>query len=147
HILELPEDAAYWQKSVDHMLSNIDALYHPDGYFRKGFALQPNGDLQYDDVIDISSLQGIYMSVGFPIDDERLQGTVKRIEERLLNSSPIGGVIRYENDNYFRHNHEYPGNPWIVCTMWLAQYYAGTGDKQKALDFVNWTLDRMTPSG
>lgn len=147
HLLGNLQDAEAWQRSADKIREKLDALFHPDGYFRKGLALLPNGDLRYDDVIDISSLQGIYMLAGLSQEDMRLQGTVRRIEERLLNSSPIGGVIRYENDNYFRHNRDYPGNPWIVCTMWLAQYYAGIGDKQKALQFVDWALDRMTTSG
>lgn len=146
-VLEKTHEQELWQQVADKIREGLDLLYHPDDYFRKGFTQQSNGDLRFDDVIDISSLQGVYMLAGLPNSDSRLQHTVKRIEDRLLDSSPTGGVIRYENDNYFRHNQAYPGNPWIVCTMWLAQYYAGIGNKEKALRFVDWTLDRMTPSG
>ncbi len=31
--------------------------------------------------------------------------------------------------------------------MWLAQYYAASGDRAKALSFVDWAIDRMSPSG
>ncbi len=142
-----PEDASLWKEVADIIYGNLSALYNPDGYFRKGYLLQPSGDLKYDETVDISSLQGVYMLAGLSHDDKRLNSTARKIEEKLLNTSPAGGVIRYEFDEYFRNKKQYPGNPWIVCTMWLAQYYAGTGQADKTKQLVDWALNLATPSG
>ncbi len=142
-----PEEASRWEKAASLIRSNFDKLYHPDGYYRKGFLLQENGELQYDDTLDISSLYGPFMYLGLPMDDERLKNTAQHIDERLLNTSPSGGVLRYEYDNYFLTKHEFKGNPWIVSTLWLAQYYAMAGKIDKSHELLDWALAHELPSG
>ncbi|HEX4774927.1 MAG TPA: glycoside hydrolase family 15 protein [Candidatus Saccharimonadales bacterium] len=146
NIIEMPEDAVRWQKAADSIRQNLDKLYR-DGYFVKGFLLNEKGELEYDNAIDISSLYGPYMFANLPLSDERLISTANQVEKRLLNTSPIGGVLRYENDDYFLGKKQYKGNPWIVCTLWLAQYYNSTGQSKKAQDLLKWALDRELPSG
>ncbi len=87
------------------------------------------------------------MYASLPMDDQRLLSTVAHVEKRILNRSPSGGVLRYENDNYFLTKHNYIGNPWVVTTLWLAQYYAVGGRTEDALKLLNWALDRELPSG
>lgn len=146
-----PDDAGRWQRAAAKIRSNLHALYHPgdgeDGYFRKGFLLQADGNLKYDDSIDISSLFGPFMFAGMSAHDPMLSGTLKRVEKILHNSSPIGGVIRYEGDNYFLAKHQYKGNPWIVCTLWLAQIYTSLGRRDEAERLLQWARDRALPSG
>lgn len=146
-IVEQPDDAIKWQRAADGIKQNLDKLYHPDGYFRKGFLLQDDGQLAYDDTLDISSFYGPYMFADLALDDERLVSTVRHIEERILNSSPSGGVLRYENDNYFLTKRQYKGNPWVVSTLWLAQFYANTKQTDKANNLLDWVLQRELPSG
>jgi glucoamylase len=119
----------------------------PDGYFRKGYLLEENGDLSYDDTLDISSLYGPFMFARLPQNDERLLGTARRVEEKLLNTSPIGGVLRYPGDGYFLAKQQYAGNPWIVCTAWLTQYYIHQGQPQKAQLLLDWLIERRVASG
>lgn len=145
--MEAPDDSVRWKRAADGIRDNLGKLYHADGYFVKGFLLQADGSLEYDNNIDISSLYGPYMYAGLRLDDERLVGTAKRIEERLLNQSPSGGVLRYEHDDYFLTKREYKGNPWIVCSLWLAQYYASLGETEKAIPLLQWAIDRELPSG
>jgi len=140
-------NAVGWRRAAATMRNNLDKLYHPDGYFRKGFLLQSDGSLQYDDILDISSLYGPYMFAKLPFKDPRMANTLKAVEERLLNTSPIGGVIRDEHDGYFLAKSRYKGNPWIVCTLWLAQYYLSVGSKEKARELITWSLDRAQHSG
>jgi len=140
-------NAVGWRRAAATMRDNLDKLYHPDGYFRKGFLLQPDGSLEYDDMLDISNLYGPYMFAKLPFEDPRMAGTLKAVEERLLNTSPIGGVIRDEHDGYFLAKPQYKGNPWIVCTLWLAQYYLSLGNKDKAVMLITWSLDRAQHSG
>ncbi len=146
-VVNHPDDAIRWLKVSASIRDGLTALYHPDGYFRKGFLLQENGDLAYDDALDISSLYGPFMFAGIDHTDERILGTLKQVEERLVNSSPIGGVIRFEHDGYFLAKQQYKGNPWIVCTLWLAQLYLTLGRLQEARQLIDWTRLRALPSG
>ncbi len=142
-----PEDATKWSKTAEGIVGNLDKLYHPDGYFRKGFLLQEDGSLAYDDTVDISSLYGAFMYASLPLDDERLLATARTVEERLLNTSPDGGVLRYEHDNYFLSKSQHKGNPWVVSTLWLAQYYHFSGKITQATQLLEWALAHELPSG
>jgi GH15 family glucan-1,4-alpha-glucosidase len=146
-LVEAPDDAVRWQRTADSIRSNLDKLYHKDGYFIKGFLLLENGEIQPDNTLDISSLYGPFMYAGLPLTDDRLISTVKHVERRILNTSPSGGVLRYENDNYFLTKRQYSGNPWIVSTLWLAQYYQTAGESNKARELLDWSLARELPSG
>lgn len=142
-----PADAVKWSQTAEAIREGLDALYHPDGYFRKGFLLQPNGNLEYNDMLDISNLYGAHMYAQLPLDDPRMQSTLQHTEQKLLNTSPIGGVVRDEKDDYFLAKRQYKGNPWIVCTLWLAQYYCALKQTDKASGLVDWALARQQPSG
>lgn len=144
---EHPEDAARWRQRIDQLRLNLKALYHPDGYYRKGFLLQADGSLKYDDTLDVSNFYGPYMFAGLPLHDPQLTSTLGQVRDRLQDSSPIGGVIRYEGDGYFLSKQQYKGNPWAVCTLWLAQYGIETGDQASAQKLLNWVIDREFPSG
>jgi GH15 family glucan-1,4-alpha-glucosidase len=147
NLTEQPHDAAKWKKTADSIRQNLDKLCHPDGWFRKGFLLKEDGGLEYDDTLDISSLYGPLMYAGLSMKDERLKSTAEQVEKRLLNTTPSGGVLRYEHDNYFLTRRQFIGNPWVVSTLWLAQYYNLDGQTEKALELLAWSLSRELPSG
>ncbi len=140
-------DAVHWRLIASKMRLAIDTLYHPDGYFRKGFLLQPDGSLVYDDVLDISNLYGPYMFAKLPLNDLRQTSTYRQVQERLYNTSPIGGVIRDEHDGYFLTKTKYKGNPWVVCSLWLSQVSKSYGQMDNALALIKWSLERAYPSG
>lgn len=145
-LMDQSEDAMIWKHTAEDIRGNLDKLYHEDGYFVKGYLLEESGELTYDNTMDISSLYGPYMYAGLSLDDPRLVSTAKHAEQRILNTSPGGGVIRYENDNYFLTK-KYSGNPWLVSTLWLAQYYVSTEQMDKAQGLLDWSLARETTSG
>lgn len=140
-------DAVQWRHAAARMRSGLDVLYHPDGYFRRAFMLQPDGSMEFDDTLDISSLYGPYMFAKLPLTDPRMVGTLRQVERRLFNTSPIGGVIRDEHDGYFLAKQQYNGNPWIVCSLWLAQCYNDVGQNDKAKELIDWAFARAYPSG
>ena len=144
---EHPAEALKWQKAAEGIRENLGKLINEQGYFRRGQLLQPDGSSQYNDSMDISSLYGPFMYGGLPLDDERLTSTVKATEEQILDTGPIGGIIRYPGDDYFLTKHKYGGNPWIVCTLWLAQYYHAAGRQTEAMQLLDWALARRSPSG
>ncbi len=146
-IADHPDDTVHWKRSVERMRGGLTALYHPDGYFRRAFLLQEDGSLQYDDILDISSMYGPYMFARLPLNDPRMQGTFEAVKAKLWNQSPIGGVIRDEHDGYFLAKQNYKGNPWLVCTLWLSQYFNALGDTSQAKELLDWALKRTLPSG
>ncbi len=146
-LIEHDDDAIIWKKSADNIRSNLYKLFHPDGYLRKGFLYGKDAPLINDDVLDISSLYGPYMYSGLPLDDPMIVKTAEQVKTRLAGVTPIGGVIRYENDNYFLSKNKYAGNPWVVCTLWFAQYLIAVNQKDQAMKYIQWSLDRQLPSG
>jgi GH15 family glucan-1,4-alpha-glucosidase len=147
-VVEAPDDTSKWQKAAHDIRDKLDTLYNADdGNFVKGYLLQDDGSLQYDNTLDISNLYGPYMYAGLALDDARLTSTAAQVEKRITNVTPAGGVLRYENDNYFLTKREYLGNPWIVSSLWLAQYYMGNGNMAAAQPLLDWALARETSSG
>ncbi|HET7320544.1 MAG TPA: glycoside hydrolase family 15 protein [Candidatus Saccharimonadales bacterium] len=141
------EDAAEWRQTAEGYRSHLDALYNDNGYFFKGFLLNEDGNIDIDDTLDISNLYGPFMFAGLALDDPRMKSTFDSVCKRLLDSSPIGGVIRYEHDSYFLDKKKFKGNPWIVCTLWLAQYLFTVKRDDEAKKLLDWALERALPSG
>ncbi len=141
------DDATTWKQAAERLGSNSAAFYDPEkGCFRKGFLLGQDGGLKFDNTLDMSSAYGVFM-FEYPVVKDQLLSTISAVESLLLNSAPIGGVPRYEYDNYFASNPPYKGNPWFVTTLWLAQYYVRIGNTQKASELVSWSLQRADQSG
>jgi GH15 family glucan-1,4-alpha-glucosidase len=75
------------------------------------------------------------------------------VEERLWLREGTGGLARYEGDAYQRavHRAGVPGNPWPVCTLWLAQYRIAAArtraELAQALPLLQWAVERALPSG
>jgi len=80
---------------------------------------------ELDETID-ASLFGIYKFHLFEADDPRVVSTMRAVEQKLWVKTRVGGVARYENDYYHRVSADaaaVPGNPWFICTLWLADYF------------------------
>ena len=52
-----------------------------------------------------------------------------------------GGYLRYEGDNYIN------GNPWVIATLWLANYYLDKGEKTSAKKCLEFVVKTATPHG
>lgn len=146
---EYPDDVAHWTASAERILSGSDIFFEPERHIlRKGFLLDQNGSLQFDNTLDASSIYGV-MIYGFHKDNDvnNLHDTVSEVERILLDASPSGGCPRYENDHYFQSSPPFQGNPWFVTTLWMAQYFVRVGQIDKARHYVDWTLQHALPSG
>lgn len=144
---DYPDEAQHWKAVSTRILHGAGVFFNPDKKtYRKGFLLDTGGSLQFDDTLDVSSSYGI-MTYGLYTDPVQLHESFKRIEEILLDASPSGGSPRYENDAYFRKDSTYLGNPWVVTTLWLAQYYIKTHQADKARHYIEWALKCALPSG
>jgi len=145
---EYPDDAVRWRSVAAEMLESAKVFFDPERkIFRKGFLLQEDGSLKFDNTLDVSSLYGPMMFCPQSMGTEYIKQTMESVENILLDKSPSGGSPRYERDNYFGQGAEYLGNPWHVTTLWLSQYYARTQQLDRARQLVDWTISHALPSG
>ncbi|MEZ0267840.1 MAG: glycoside hydrolase family 15 protein [Phycisphaerae bacterium] len=112
-----------------------------------------NDLFEVDEVLD-ASIYAIFKFHLFEADDPRVVATMQAIESKLWVKTRVGGVARYENDYYHRISNDIaavPGNPWFICTLWLADYYitrAKTPAELKmALPIFEWTAGHALESG
>lgn len=142
-----PEDALDWRQAARRIESGMPLLYDEQGKsLRKGLLLQEDGNLSFDNTLDTSSFYGM-MLFGPESMRELTHATALRIEARLLDTVPSGGTPRYEGDNYMRKKEKYTGNPWFICSFWLAQYAHDRGDGKRAHEIMEWAAKHALPSG
>jgi GH15 family glucan-1,4-alpha-glucosidase len=101
-----------------------------------------------------SAIAGLWRFGMYAPDDKRITETMTAIADQLSNKAPAGGVARYSNDYYFKvepDTKRVPGNPWFMCTLWLAQWYVATAksthDLKPARDIINWAVAHQMPAG
>ncbi len=147
-MFEYPDDAVRWNAAAARIENACDKFFNKDiQTYVKGFLLKSDGQLEYDNTIDSSSAYGVFMFSERQEDFDRLVTAMESTERALVNVTPSGGAVRYENDWYFRTHEEHKGNPWFVCSLWYAQYYVRKGDQKKAREIVKWVMDHAQPSG
>ena len=122
-----------------------------EGRFARGLVLQ-DGKLVLDKTADASTFAVFHLGV-FPPDSAFVGGTMQTIRERLWVQTEVGGIARYEDDAYHRISDDssrVPGNPWLICTLWLAEHAIARGaamaELQSALDLVRWARSKASPS-
>lgn len=147
-LFEFPDDAVLWRGVAEEIAASCHVLFDEErGAFRKGFLLQPDGSLQFDNTLDVSSAYGALMFATEAFGATAIRSTFKVVEAELLNNSPSGGTPRYEHDTYFACDPPHLGNPWFVTTLWMAQYYLQLARNPDAATLVEWTLAHALPSG
>ena len=126
-------------------------LYDADnGVFYKSLDTRSKG-AQIDKTYDMSSIYGIYKFGVLEPSESKVKSTVEKIAERLRVKTNIGGIARFEGDTYHHKGGNYPGNPWIVTTMWLAQYLIEIAKKEEDMkevkSLISWVVSRTNPAG
>lgn len=126
-------------------------LYSPQA---QRFARRFDPDTGELDVTVDASLFGVAAFGLFPVDDPMVISTMRQVEERLTVQTNVGGIARYERDWFLHVTEDFkrvPGNPWIICTLWLAQYKIATALTLEQLQSVNdilmWVVRHARPSG
>jgi oligosaccharide amylase len=144
-----------YRDAADRLREASDAhLYSSDlGRFARRIAVEDDGTLTVDMILD-SALYGLWRFGMYPPDDKRIVETMTAIRDQLSNKAATGGVARYEDDYYFKvetDTKKTPGNPWFMCTLWLAQWYIATAkdthDLRAAREIINWVVAHQLPGG
>lgn len=123
------------------------------GRFLRMITVDKDGTIHKDATID-SSLCGLFMFGMFEATDSHVERTMQQLEQRLWAKTSVGGMARYENDYYYQVTHDLnqaQGNPWFICTLWLAQYrvaHASNIDELRtALPLLEWAQTHALQSG
>lgn len=142
------------QKYADAAKEIRDAIrkycFDPEaGVFSRGILAPPSGN-KLDRTVDASLLLLAILG-GVSADDTMFIETEKLIIEKLTIQSQVGGLARYEGDYYFRGSEHYPGNPWIITTLWLARVRARrsktTNELSEVLEALQWCVRHSSPAG
>lgn len=85
-----------------------------------------------DKKIDISILGSVYPFNMFKSKEKKVLNTVERMNMTIRTYT--GGYQRFEDDHYKN------GNPWVIATLWMANYYLETGENKKARECFDFVL-------
>ncbi|MEI6053807.1 MAG: glycoside hydrolase family 15 protein [Candidatus Saccharibacteria bacterium] len=122
-------------------------LYNKDRkVFYRGLTIK-DGNINLDDVIDCSSVFGVYMFGLFDAKSEEVTSSIDTIKQLFGINNGVLGLPRYENDSYRRNSADITGNYWFVTSFWLAQYFIDTNEKQKALEILDWAKSHALNTG
>ena len=76
------------------------------------------------------------------------------VKNHLWVKTGVGGIARYEGDGYHKvsgNKGDIPGNPWFICTLWLAQWYIAKAEQleelEESIPILEWVASRALPSG
>jgi len=137
----LSESAANMKQAIlthlyDRKLGRFIKAIYPDG----------SRDLTVDSSLMFPFLYGPFGAV-----EEVVTNTVSSIVDKLQVKAGVGGVARYENDEYCRVSPEITGNPWFVCTLWLARWHIARAtsveELNEGLQTLEWVAEHSLRSG
>jgi GH15 family glucan-1,4-alpha-glucosidase len=124
------------------------------GRFARSVTTENGAPPARDMIVDASLFALSYFGM-FEADDPRIVSTMAAVQERLTVPGEYGGIARFEGDTYQLRQSALdagvPGNPWFICTLWVAQYQlqrARVGaDLEEPLQVLTSVERRTLPSG
>ncbi|MES2749685.1 MAG: glycoside hydrolase family 15 protein [Patescibacteria group bacterium] len=130
----------------------VGVLYDPDiKMFVKHVTHTEDGELVFDRTIDASSFHGVVFFGVLESDDALVKTSLKTIEKVLQVEGSSKGFVRYQHDRYYTMQEAGSPNPWVICTLWIAQYYIvnakKAADLKPALELLEWTASHASSTG
>lgn len=122
--------------------------------FARNVVPLPDGTYKMDMAAD-SANYALFAFAGLPVTDPMVAAEMEAMRQRVTVRTPIGGYARYYHDYYHQVERDniadVPGNPWVICTLWRAQYAIAKATSQaelsEAMDILNWCVARAERSG
>lgn len=141
-------DAEAWRQTALRIKDGLVLFTNPEsGVFRRSVNLDNDGNLTFDETPDSSTGYAMLMFGDKAVSKDQIKLTYESIINNLYNATPSGGVIRYTGDSYFLADGKYPGNPWHICNLWLAQYLIKADRLELADKVIDWTTSHASQSG
>ncbi len=140
--------AVKWRSAADDIQQAAQThLYNHERSMLYRGVTQHNGQLDFDSVLDTSSIYGAFMFGLFAADSPEIQTSIEAVG-RVFNTTPEHpGLPRYENDDYRRTTDDIQGNWWLITTLWQAQYDIEIGNHDDALARLQWVKERALSTG
>lgn len=121
--------------------------------FIRGIYRDHNGRIQKDITIE-SSVFALSSFGVLPADDPKIISTMEATQKALQVETEVGGTARYQNDYYFQRSQDIelvPGNPWIICTLWMAEWQIARAitieQLHRPLETLEWVVRHAMESG
>lgn len=149
------DHAETYSRAAREIRAGMDQhLWRPElNRFARMINVDQHGSTLIDPVID-ASLYGTFAFGAYAPDDPKVEATMKAVRDRLWCKTEVGGVARYEDDYYHavsQDKQNVPGNPWFICTMWLALHTIAKArtveELEEAVKILEWVDSRKLPSG
>lgn len=135
-----PDSAVKWRASAKDIQESAHRyLFNKNRQcFYKGLLVR-NGQIEYDETIDSSSLYGAFMFGLFDVSSDEMRMSVESYN-KVFSTAERGIVAfpRYENDSYHRVDPNSNGNWWFITTLWMAQYAMAVNDDHLARSILTW---------
>jgi len=132
--VEIGKDPTAWRNASLEISRNAVERFWDAKTNRFVRSLSPRDELR-----DASLLLALKLGL-IPWTDPRARASVDGVEARLWVPG-IGGLARYEGDKYYGQE-----NPWIVCTLWLAEARLRLGDRARCRELIEWVGAHATPT-
>ncbi len=151
-----PDREARFREAGERMLGALRRhLWHEDlQRFARMAAPLDDGSYRLDLTAD-SANYALFAIAGLDPRDSMVSAEMDRLRERLWVQTDIGGYARYEHDYYHQIEateiERVPGNPWVICTLWQAQYLIARArtmpELRQAMPLLDWAVKRANLSG
>lgn len=140
--------AVKWRSAADDIkVSAHKYLYNKDRKaFYKGLIVK-DGEIEYNDTVDNSSVFGAFMYELFALDSEELKSAVQTSRDLFGATNDKPGLPRYENDYYHRVSEHVTGNWWFISSLWMAQYLNEVGNPEDANAIFDWVNSLALKTG
>ncbi|MBI1813146.1 glycoside hydrolase family 15 protein [Candidatus Peregrinibacteria bacterium] len=155
HILGHHQHSEIYEAAADQMRQAL--LFHLFDEGTQRFLKKikrKDGQTTERDLTPDASIAMIWILGVLPVDDPRVLSTMRQLTEQLSLKTGIKGFARYPGDHYQEVvpiGGDIPGNPWIITTLWFAQWQIATakisGDLAGAKGILEWVLRCASPSG
>ena len=142
--------AHFYSTAAEEVKTGMEKYLYSTGEkrFLKSISAGTDGSPERDTTVDASLYAPFYFGVFGP-KEGKVVHTMTAIRERLWVRTGVGGIARYEGDTYHRvadNVAEVPGNPWFICTLWLAQWHIAKAESleelQEAMPLIEWACRR-----
>ncbi len=155
HILGHHRHSEQYQGVADAMRQAL--LFHLYDENEKRFVKcirRKDGETIDRDLTPDASISVVWTLDVLPPDDPRVVSTMTQLGRRLAVKTAVGGLARYPDDHYQEVvpvSADIPGNPWIITTLWYAQWKIALAqtpvDLEEARKMLEWAHRYATPAG
>jgi GH15 family glucan-1,4-alpha-glucosidase len=151
-ILGRDANAEIYDKAAEEIREAIvKHLWDEKGGMFVNMLVRGRDGVSFDRTVDISSAYGIFSFGILPVDDPRLERAFELSVKTLSHGIPAGGIARFDDDDYYRVVNTAPGNPWVITTLFYAEYLIArakeANDLARVRDIFSWVVRHAQPSG